>query len=96
MKIYLSRRAERNFSSILDYLQQNWSEKVRQAFIEKTIEIFGLLENFPEIGSVDMPEKQIRGFQITKQIRLIYRIKENQIVVLSFFDVRQNPGKKPG
>ena len=95
MKIFVSRRAERNFRSILDYLRKNWNEKVAQAFVQKTEDIFELLEKFPEMGSVDLAEKQIRGFQMVKQVRLIYRIKGDRIIILSFFDVRQNPKKRP-
>jgi len=53
-----------------------------------------LLEIFPEMGSFDLAEKQIRGFQMLKQIRLLYRIKGEKIIVIAFFDVRQNPKKK--
>jgi hypothetical protein len=46
------------------------------------------------MGSIEFPEKQIRGFQLTKQTRILYRIKNQNIIVLAFFDVRQNPKKK--
>ncbi|HOY95302.1 MAG TPA: type II toxin-antitoxin system RelE/ParE family toxin [Catalimonadaceae bacterium] len=96
MKIFVSKKAEKDLHSILDYLRNNWNEKVAQAFIKKTADVFTLLEAFPEMGQVDFPEKQIRGFQMVKQVRLIYRIKESRIIILSFFDVRQNPNKNPG
>lgn len=37
---------------------------------------------------------EIRGFQLTKQIRILYRVKQDQLIILAFFDVRQNPEKK--
>lgn len=46
------------------------------------------------MGSLEVPEKAIRGFQFTKQTRIFYRIKGNQIIILTLFDVRQNPDKK--
>ena len=65
------------------------------AFEQKTIDFLDLLEQFPEAGTLEVPEKQIRSFLIVKQIRVFYRVKQNQIILLSFFDVRQNPSKKP-
>jgi hypothetical protein len=41
-------------------------------------------------------KENIRGFQLTRQTRILYRIRENKIIVLSFFDVRQDPKKKFG
>lgn len=38
----------------------------------------------------------IRGFQLSHQTRILYRIKDNKIIILSFFDVRQDPNKKFG
>jgi len=52
------------------------------------------LENYPEIGVVEVDDKQIRGFQLTKQTRVFYRIKGERIIILTFFDVRQHPNKK--
>jgi len=36
----------------------------------------------------------IKGFQLSSQTRILYRIKKEKIIVLAFFDVRQNPKKK--
>lgn len=36
----------------------------------------------------------IRGFQLTPQTRLLYTIRDEKIIVLAFFDVRQDPTKK--
>lgn len=38
----------------------------------------------------------IRGFQLTRQTRILYRIKDNKVIILSFFDARQDPEKKLG
>jgi hypothetical protein len=36
----------------------------------------------------------IRGFQLSPQTRILYRIRDEKIIILAFFDVRQNPNKK--
>lgn len=95
MKISLTKRAERNFNSIKRYIAKEWGERVAEIFEQKTVDFFDLLIDFPEIGTVEVSEKQIRGFQLTKQTRVFYRIKSDRIIVLSFFDVRQDVQKKP-
>ena len=39
-------------------------------------------------------EKKIRGFQISRQTRLFYRVRGNRITILTFFDNRQDPKKR--
>ena len=95
MRIFLTKRAENNYRSIKKYITEEWGERVAQAFEQKTVDFLDLLEDFPEIGVVEMVDKQIHGFQLTKQTRVFYRIKNDRIIILAFFDVRQNPKKKP-
>ncbi len=75
-------------------LTEERGENVTQAFEQKTENFFDLLELFPESGSMELPEREIRGFQLTKHTRVFYRIKGQRLIILSFFDVRQNPEKK--
>ena len=95
MRISLTKRAERNYRSIKDYITNEWGERVAEAFEQKTVDFLDLLEDFSEIGVVEVSEKKIRGFQLTKHTRVFYRIKGERIIILTFFDVRQNPRKKP-
>lgn len=94
MQVYVTQRAERNFNSIVDYIKQKWGDKTAVTFVQKTDEIFKLLKNYPFMGQVEKDD--IRGFQLSSQTRILYRIRDNKIVILSFFDVRQDPKKKLG
>jgi len=95
MKIFLTKRAAKNYRSVINYLTNEWGEHVAKLFEQKTIDFLDLLEAYPNIGTIEFPEKQIMGFQLTKQTRVFYRIKGKQIIILAFFDSRQNPKKKP-
>lgn len=92
MKVFLTRRAERNYNSIKEYITQEFGEKTSETFTKKADEIFILLETFPKIGPVET--KDIRGFLLSRQTRILYRIREQKIIILSLFDVRQNPKKR--
>lgn len=94
MQIYLTPRTERNFDSIIKYIRQKWGERTAKEFIKKADQIFILLQDYPMMGQVE--NKDIRGFQLSKHTRILYRIRDNKIIILSFFDVRQDPRKKFG
>ncbi|WP_029038361.1 type II toxin-antitoxin system RelE/ParE family toxin [Salinimicrobium xinjiangense] len=94
MKIFITKRAEKNYKSITNYLHKEWGANVVEALNKRTRHFFDLLEIFPEMGSIEFPAKNIRGLQLTTQLRVFYTVKEDRIIILSFFDVRQNPEKK--
>ena len=94
MQVFVTPRAEKNFESILGYIKHKWGERTAKEFVLKADEIFKLLKNFPLIGQVEKDD--IRGFQLSPQTRILYRIREQKIIILAFFDVRQNPKKKLG
>lgn len=94
MQVFVTPRAERSFDSIVYYIKQKWGEKTAKEFIQKVDEIFILLKDFPLMGQVE--NNDIRGFQLSPHTRILYRIRDNKIIILSFFDVRQDPKKKLG
>jgi plasmid stabilization system protein ParE len=94
MNILLTKRAEQKYLSIKQYIIDEFGENVAQAFEQKTIDLLLLLKSFPTMGSLEFPEKDIYGFQLTKQTRIFYRIKKENIIILTFFDVRQSPKKR--
>lgn len=95
MKITLTKRAERNFISIKEYIRQDFGKIVAEVFEQKISDLLHLLKTFPEMGSIEIKSKQIRAFQLTKLTTVFYRLKDQNIIILTFFDVRQNPKKKP-
>ena len=94
MTIFLTRRAERNYNSIKKYIAKEFGGKTAETFTKKADETFKLLEDFPQMGPAE--NNDIRGFQLSRQTRILYRIREKKIIILSLFDVRQNPKKRPG
>lgn len=93
MKVDVTKTALKKFQQIVKYLVEEWGETVGIQFEKRTKNFLDLLADFPEIGIVVNPEKKIRAFQLTKLTRIYYRIKEDRIVILTFFDVRQDPNR---
>ena len=94
MRVFLTPRADRKLQAIWEYLKKEFGEKSAIAFKSKAQKFIATLERFPEIGIMEEPSKEIRSFPITNKTRIFYRVKDQKIFVLTFFDVRQNPKKK--
>jgi len=72
LEIFWSKRADNKFDKILDYLNSEWGERVASAFVKKVYDFLDVLVEFPEIGTLENTERNIRGFVIVKQITIFY------------------------
>lgn len=91
LKVKWSKYGDQSFDRILEYLDAEWGENVTRAFVRRTYEFLDLLSEFPEIGSMENPERQIRGFVLIKQVTVFYARKDDAIILLNFYDNRQKP-----
>jgi plasmid stabilization system protein ParE len=94
LEIHWTRQADRKFSKIIDYLLNEWNSGVTESFVKKVYDTLDTLAEFPDIGTIEHKEKRIRGFTIYKQINIFYKISDNKLIILNFFDNRQSPEKK--
>ena len=94
LKIQWSKRADKKFDRIIEYLMVSWNVRVTKSFVKKVFDLIDTLAEFPEIGTIENKEKGIRGFTIVKQINIFYKVSGNKIIILDFFDNRQSPEKK--
>jgi len=60
MRILLTKRAEKNYRTIKTYIAKEWGQEVAIAFEKKITDFLELLKSFPEIGRIEVYEKQIR------------------------------------
>jgi len=92
MEVFVTPKAERNFDDIVAYIQTKWGKNTATSFIQKVDHLFMLLKSHPNLGKTEIND--IRGIQLSPQTRILYRIRTDKIIVLAFFDVRQDPDKK--
>lgn len=93
-KIVWQNKAVYQLEAIQKYLIEEWSENVAIRTTKRIFNVLALLKKYPEMGSTEYPEKQIRGFILTKHTRLLYQFDSNTIYILALFDNRQNPTLK--
>ncbi|MEZ4908580.1 MAG: type II toxin-antitoxin system RelE/ParE family toxin [Saprospiraceae bacterium] len=94
LEIIWSKKADKKFDKIIEYLLLNWGENSTKTFIKKVFNFLSILAEFPEIGSIENKEYGIRGFSIVKQINIFYKSKGDKIILLDFYDNRQDNAKK--
>lgn len=92
MEIIWSKRANYTFYNIQNYLDQYWSPTVAQKFIQDVLRVITLLEKNPLLGKHNS-NLICREIVISKHITLYYRIQENQIELITFYNNRQKPIK---
>jgi plasmid stabilization system protein ParE len=73
---------ENNYPGILENLLESIQKKVK------------VIQQFPEAGRLSS-KKNTRYVKVDKNYHLFYIIKKDNILLLDFFDTRQNPTKRP-
>jgi len=94
LNIFWSKHADKSFDSIITWLQSNWGEHSVSLFVKKVYEFLEIITEFPEIGSIENTDLNIRGFVIVKQITIFYQVRNEKIIILNFYDNRQRPKSK--
>jgi plasmid stabilization system protein ParE len=93
-RIVWTKRASIKFNRVIQYLETKWGNAVTENFVKQTYSIIDLLAEQPALGTIEIQEKEIRAFLITKHNRIFYRYTSDELVILNFFDTRQHPDKK--
>ncbi len=92
-KVIISKTAEKRLNELFKYFLENWSQKVKSDFINKLDSKITLLKKHPESFPESEKQKGLRKCVITKQTTMFYRFNSQQIIIITFFDTRQNPEK---
>ncbi len=92
MEINWSSEAKKTFKNNIIYLQNNWSKKEVDFFVNETFRIIEIIKTNKYIGKYNQ-SLNCNVFVIMKQISIFYEIKDNKIEILTFWDNRKKPIK---
>lgn len=90
-KVIISKRASLKLTQLLDYLREEWSDKVRNEFIEKLNRVILIIRKNPEGFEHSKFVKGLHRCVVTKQTSLFYKFDKRNIYIVSLFDNRRNP-----
>ncbi len=91
MTVFLSPIAERKLKFLLDYLESNWSRKIRDSFLSKLLKSFDQVSQYPKSCCESEEFANLFKCVVTKQTSFYYRIKSSEIEIITITDNRQNP-----
>ncbi len=78
----------------VNYLEENGFTKILKGLIKGIDKSLKVMANFPESGT-PTSKKGIRRLNIDKNTIVFYKVEIQNVIVLTFFDTRQNPTEKP-
>ncbi len=90
LKIKWSKRAEKSFDKIVDYLEDEWSEANAKKFVRKTNKLLGQIAENPEMCPSVEGKEEVRKGLVTKQSSVFYKIMDNFIKLITFWDNRRD------
>ena len=61
LEICWSKRADKKFDKILEYLSEEWGERVTRNFVKKVYNFLEILSEYPEIGTIEETRRKQRG-----------------------------------
>ena len=93
-KVVYKKRFEQKFLRLLNYLNTEWGTKVTDNFMVTFQEKITILVSNPNIGK-ESSVLTVKSILITKHNRLYYRVKNDVIEILNFYDTRINPRNNP-
>ncbi len=94
-KLIWTETASRQMWEMLTFLDEHDAKKTSTKLygnIQKKIEVLLL---YPEIGRFVKGRKTIQYYPIDKMHRIYYRVRGNTLIISAFFNLRQDPSKRP-
>ena len=92
-KIILSKRASNRLDKLFEYLEHEWSLKVKDDFIKKLDKSLKQIQEFPESCQKTDFVEGLHMLVVTKQTSIFYRFDSKTIKIVTVFDNRMNPDK---
>ena len=93
LSINISPQAKEDILLIITYLKANWGQKIIDEFFQKLEAFYYIISINPRLFGYYNKRLRIRKYAISKHNIIYYRIKKNEIQIITVFDCRQNPAK---
>ncbi len=92
-KVIVSKRAAKRLNELLEYLELEWSLKVKHDFTQKLDKSLSQIQKFPNSCPQSEFVKGLHILVVAKQTSLIYQFDSKAIKIIALFDNRMNPDK---
>lgn len=95
IQVLWSDSAKDTFHQIVTYLERAWSEKEVANFVQRVDKMLSTIQRYPEMCRPSAKRKNVRICVLDKHTQIVYHYKQgkNQIEILLFWGMKQNPSK---
>lgn len=93
LKVFWSSEAEKNLNDILSYIEEHWTRKEVEHFLNKLDKCIFLIQNKPKLFPPTKHRANLRRCVLSKQTSLYYSYTESTIYIVTLFDNRRDPSK---
>jgi plasmid stabilization system protein ParE len=92
-EVVLSKQASDKLEKLLNYLEIEWSENVKQNFIKKFDDSVQVISLFPEATEKSNFKKGLHRCVVTEQTTIYYKFNDFEIQIITIFDTRMNTNR---
>lgn len=90
MRVIITEEAEVSLDEIIEYLRENWNQTVIDKFLSNIQVTIQRIQKFPRSFPVSAFVDVQRAL-VSKQIVMLFKIENETLTILLFWDARQNP-----
>ena len=90
-KIIYRKRFNNKLFKLANYLETEWNRSVADDFVNMLLYKLSTLASQPNLGLRSEKMTDARSILVTKQNRLICKIKANNLIIIDLRDTRMNP-----
>lgn len=92
MKVIITEEAEQSLDEIIEYLPENWNQTVIDKFTSNIQLTIQRIQKFPKSFPIS-PFIEAQRTLVSKQVIMFFRVENDILTILLFWDARQNPEK---
>ena len=92
VEVVWTKQAEMSFQHIIDYIEENWTEREVGNFVTRTFHKIELLRIFPKIGIQSASKQNVFRTILSSKTVLVYQYKprKHEILILDFLSTAKN------
>lgn len=91
LKVQNTDTFEYTFKVLVEFLKDNWGDKITEEFVKETEKTIRLISAFPNMYKPSSFDKEVRVAQIKKLSSLFYAVGDDHLTLLYIVDSRQEP-----
>jgi plasmid stabilization system protein ParE len=93
-QIRWTKRAASGFHKLIEFLQEKWGDRSAVKFLSRTQKFLDTIQENPNIGKIESEKTKLYSFVLSRHNTIFYRLRDNKIILVAFFDNRQDPRKR--